>query len=263
MKNKKERILNIIMIFFAVFTLVNYSVYLFCTIANGGKTWNALVAVGIILITAIPLILLFLFEKRLPERYKKLVKVLKAVYICGMGVYVVTYSTFAVWVSSGAEYQTDKDYDYMIVFGGGVKDSRLSRYGQNRLNTAVTYLEEHKNTLVIVSGGIGEGETLSEADIMAEYLMQNGISGERIILEDMAKNTWENIEFSFDMIEEGKSVLGVSSDYHVKRIELMAKDQNVNLDMIASKSEFELNTISSFVREYMAYFKYFLGLNSI
>ena len=219
MKNKKERIINIITVIFAVFILLNYSVYLFCTVSNGGKTWNALVAVGIIMITLIPLVLLLLFEKEIPRKYKKLIKVLKTVYIIGMGVYVVSYSVFAVWVTSGVNYTTEKDYGCVIVFGGGVKDGKLSRYGENRLNAIIPYLEEHESTAVIVSGGVGEHE----------------------------KNT----------------ALGISSDYHVKRIELMAKEQNVDLYMIASKSEFELNTISSYVREYMAYFKYFLGLNDI
>ena len=263
MKNKKERIINIITVIFAVFILLNYSVYLFCTVSNGGKTWNALVAVGIIMITLIPLVLLFLFEKEIPRKYKKLIKVLKTVYIIGMGVYVVSYSVFAVWVTSGVSYNTEKDYNCVIVFGGGVKDGKLSRYGENRLNAIIPYLEEHESTAVIVSGGVGEHETFSEADVMAEYFMQHGISGERIILEDQAKNTWENIEYSFDIIGEKNTALGISSDYHVKRIELMAKEQNVDLYMIASKSEFELNTISSYVREYMAYFKYFLGLNDI
>ena len=263
MKITKERIINIIMVIFAVFILANYSVYLFCTVSNGGKSWNAFVATIIILLTFIPLALLFLLEKEIPRRRKKLIKVLKTVYIIGMGVYVISYSVFAVWVTSGVNCSTDKDYNCVIVFGGGVKDGKLSHYGENRLNAIIPYLEEHTNTMVIVSGGVGEHETFSEADVMAEYLMQHGISGERIILEDQAKNTWENIEYSFDMIGEKNTALGISSDYHVKRIELMAKDQNVNLDMIASKSEFELNTISSYVREYMAYFKYFLGLNAI
>ncbi len=263
MKITKERTINIIMVFFAVFTLINYSVYLFCTVSNGGKTWNALVAVGIILLTLIPILLLFLFEKKIPEKYKRLIKTLKTVYICGTGVYVISYTIFAIWVTSGVNYSTDEPYDYVLIFGGGVKNGELSRYGENRLNAVIPYLNEHSDAKIIVSGGIGEREILSEADVMAEYLMQRGISGERIILEDQAKNTWENIVFSFDMIENGKTVLGVSSDYHVKRITLMAKAQNVTLDMMASKSEFELNTISSYVREYMAYFKYFLELNNI
>ena len=42
MKNKKERIINIITVIFAVLILINYSIYLFCTVSNGGKTWNVL-----------------------------------------------------------------------------------------------------------------------------------------------------------------------------------------------------------------------------
>ncbi len=263
MKNKRGCIINIITVIFAVFILINYSIYLFCTVSNGGKTWNALVAVGIISITVIPLALLFLYEKKIPKKYKKLIKTLKGIYICGMGIYVVSYCLFCAFITSGIEYETEQPYDYVIVFGGGVKNGRLSRYAQNRLNTAVTYLNEHEDALVIVSGGVGENEIFSEADVMAEYLMKKGISGERIILEDRAKNTWENIDFSFELIDDGKTVLGISSDYHIKRIMLMASAQGVNLDMLASPTELELNTISSTVREYMAYIKYFLGLNDV
>jgi len=61
--------------------------------------------------------------------------------------------------------------DYIIVLGAQVKGTRPSRALRNRLDTAIKYLEENEHTKVIVSGGQGTGEDITEAQAMSEYLL--------------------------------------------------------------------------------------------
>lgn len=246
-----------------MFIVINYSVYLLSLIINGGKTWNALVAVGILLVTVVPLLLLFSFEEKAKKKFPHLIPFLKYLYVCGMGVYVISFGIFCVFLTHGVEYSTENSYDYTIVFGGGIKEGFLSSHAQSRLDAAVSYYNDNKDTVFILSGGVPENERYSEAELMSVYLIKKGVPENNILLESKAKNTWENLVYSFEMIEDGKTVHGISSNYHVKRIELMAKDQGVELDMTASRSGLRFSTVSSYVREYMAYFKYFLGLNNI
>ena len=92
--------------------------------------------------------------------------------------------------------------DYLIVLGAQMRDSGPSKALALRLDTAVTYLEENEATLVVVSGGKGSNEPVSEAQGMFDYLVAKGIAPERIVMEDKSTNTKENLEFSQKLIPE-------------------------------------------------------------
>lgn len=83
--------------------------------------------------------------------------------------------------------------DYIIVLGAQVKESGPSVVLRYRLDRAVSYLKENDNTLVIVSGGKGINEPATEASVMKEYLINEGINEERIIIEDKSNTTKENL----------------------------------------------------------------------
>ena len=76
---------------------------------------------------------------------------------------------------------TDETVDYLIVAGAQVYTDSPSPVLKFRLDKAVEYLEAHPSVKCIVTGGQGTNEPRPEADVMAEYLVRNGISAERII----------------------------------------------------------------------------------
>ena len=97
-----------------------------------------------------------------------------------------------------------------------------------RLDAAYSYLEENPGTTAILSGGQGTGEDISEAEAMAVYLEQKGISKERMILENQSKNTDENIRFSREkMGDQNTSVVLVTNSFHVFRSVRIAKKQGL------------------------------------
>ena len=79
-------------------------------------------------------------------------------------------------IISGFSRNTDQELDYIIVLGAQMKTSGPSRVLQYRLDAAYEYLTAHPNTGVIVSGGQGKNEPVSEAAGMYEYLVKKGIS---------------------------------------------------------------------------------------
>ncbi|HPU64061.1 MAG TPA: YdcF family protein, partial [Mobilitalea sp.] len=83
------------------------------------------------------------------------------------------------------------DAEYLIVLGARIRGTKITRSLYMRLKTAEVYLKDNQKTLVIVSGGQGPGEDISEAEVMKKFLLENGIEEKRILTEDKSKNTLE------------------------------------------------------------------------
>lgn len=123
---------------------------------------------------------------------------------------------------------TDESLDYVIVLGAQVYENSPSRVLKYRLDKALSYLGTHPDTKCIVTGGQGWNEPLSEAQGMYNYLVQNGLDGSRIILEDRATDTSENIKFSMALMESRDASVGIiSNNFHLFRAIKIAQKQGL------------------------------------
>ena len=113
-------------------------------------------------------------------------------------------------------------FDAVIIHGCAlIHGDQVSRILANRLDLALKLFKKSKEkAFLIVSGGKGDDETVSEASAMRLYLLERGVPGERILLEDQSHSTRENLNFSGTVMREhgieGKVAL-VTSGYHVFR----------------------------------------------
>ena len=142
--------------------------------------------------------------------------------------------------------------DYVIVLGAGVNGSKPSLSMQNRLWAANGYLQSHLNTVAILTGGQGEGEDISEAQAMYDWLVDAGIEPERLIIEDEATSTEENLKFSFEIIGEeleSSTIAVVSSEYHLHRAKTMAKMLGVEVYGIPGRTSYPVLMTNYFIRE--------------
>ena len=96
----------------------------------------------------------------------------------------------------------EKDLDYIVVLGAQMRDNGPSTIFKYRLDAAYTYLSENPDTICIVSGGQGTNEAVSEGDGGKDYLVSRGIDPERIIAESNAMDTYENIQYSLDIMKQ-------------------------------------------------------------
>ena len=128
-----------------------------------------------------------------------------------------------------------------------------------RLNTAVKYIKENPDAKVILSGGQGPGEDISEAEAMKRYLCGLGIEESRMILEDQSVNTDQNLEFSMAKMENsGSSVVIVSNDFHIFRALHIAKRKGIkNVEGLGSPTVW-YTAPNMYVREAFAVVKYAL-----
>ena len=123
----------------------------------------------------------------------------------------------------------------VIVLGARVYGDRVSRSLKGRLDQAVIYLNEQPDAVCIVSGGQGDNETTSEALVMRNYLVEQGIAKDRIYMEDRSTDTEENLKYSKQIIEENglqESVAIATNDYHAYRAETYAKREGLDAQAI-------------------------------
>ena len=110
-----------------------------------------------------------------------------------------------------------QNLEYIIVLGAHVQGTRLTLALLERTRRALHYLEENPETKAVLSGGQGEGEDISEAQAMCNYLVEHGIDRERLILEGRSTSTTENLKFSLEIIGLDHSVGVVTNNFHVFR----------------------------------------------
>lgn len=148
--------------------------------------------------------------------------------------------------------------DYLIVLGCKVNGTTPSLMLRQRLDAAVSYLNAHPDAAVIVTGGQGSGENITEAACMYDYLTAAGIDRERILLEDQSTSTMENLRFSMELMEPDASVSIVSNEFHLYRAGQMAARLGLSPALIPASTEYPILTASYYLREILAVWKYHL-----
>lgn len=143
----------------------------------------------------------------------------------------------------------------VIVLGCQVRGETPSSMLAYRLNAALEVLNANPETVCVVSGGQGRGEDISEAEAMRRYLLDNGISEERILKEDKSVSTRENIRFSAEILSEmgiTDSVVIVTNDFHQYRADIYAKDNGFSsVGHHSTRTPFH-NLLNYWVREWAA-----------
>lgn len=153
---------------------------------------------------------------------------IKAVVAAVIGISILTLIIAEGFVIGYGAAAPAPGADYVIVLGAQVRGRSPSYNLARRLDAAYDYLKENTETQAILSGGMGEGEEISEARAMQSYLEEKGLPRERMILEDKSTNTYENLKYSREkMKKQDAEVILVTSDFHVFRSIQIAKKQGI------------------------------------
>lgn len=142
--------------------------------------------------------------------------------------------------------------DTMIVLGAKVNGTEISNTLKLRLDKAIEYYNKHKSVNIIVSGGQGNDENITEALAMKNYLISNGVNSNNIIEENKATTTLENIIYSkkiLDNMNNKGKVLIVTSDYHLFRGRLIASILGIENEGICYTSSIS-GRLYYMIREY-------------
>lgn len=190
---------------------------------------------------------------------KKHVILRRALLACTV-LLIVSFIIIESFVLSG--FRTDDravtDVDYVVILGSGLKGTQLSLTLKERLDASLPYVNQHPKTPIIVSGGQGPGEDITESAAMKKYLLSRGIAEDRIKLENKSTSTRENLIFSRALMQgsEGNrpKIMIVTSDYHMFRAKYIAGTLGYEAHGISAESPLYLKPINM-IREYLAVIK--------
>lgn len=166
-----------------------------------------------------------IFYKKIREITKTgLWKIVKYIVIALVCIEAVLVGFIAVY---GQSDNVNYDEDAVIVLGAGIHGDRVTVPLAMRLNTAIEYHRRNPDAVIVVTGGQGYQETITEAEAMEKYLLARGVDPEKIIKEEKATSTNENMRFTKEILDkhfdgEYKSVV-ITNNFHIYRGVSIAK----------------------------------------
>ncbi len=149
-------------------------------------------------------------------------------------------------------------FDGIVVLGAGLIGSRVPPLLASRLDRALRIYrreqESGREPLLVVSGGQGSDEDVTEALAMKRYLVDKGVPDSEVVLEDQATTTEENLRYSKALlVERGLSgqVVAVTNNYHVFRTAVLSRNQGLRMQVIGAPTAWYF-VPSAFLREFVA-----------
>ena len=175
------------------------------------------------------------------EKYARTAKILLRCYVICLAIGLTCFIVLQGLIISGTRTD-DADVDVVIILGAGLRNSVPGLMLASRLDEAVIYLETRDDIPVIVTGGLGRGESITEAEAMSRYLIARGINESRIWKEEKSTSTRENLIFALDMINEKGldaqiiTVAIISNEFHLYRAKLTAEKIGMNAIGVAAET---------------------------
>ena len=164
------------------------------------------------------------------------------------------------------------DKDYIIILGCSIrKDGTVTPLLRGRADRAIWFAKKQKeetgkDIVFVASGGQGADEVTSEAEAIKNYLLENGIDEDHIIVENKSTTTLENMKFSYEKICEDVKTRGgekagddisdvkiafSTTGYHVFRSGHIAYSQGIKAIGIGNKTKWYFHT-NALIREFVA-----------
>ncbi len=145
------------------------------------------------------------------------------------GCFILAVTEFII-IANGFQ-KPEPGADYIIVLGARVNGTKVSRNLKYRLDAALEYIRDNPGCKIVVTGGQGKGEDITEGQAMEDYLVQNGTDPGIIIKEEKSENTEENLKYSMDIIKDKSAKIVLASNnfdiYRAKRIALNHGYENI------------------------------------
>ncbi len=214
----KGKIIALIVIALATALLIWFSIPLFIGISNIGNELGMVFAAAVIAVT----IIVAICRRKGKKVAATVITIVGAVAASAVVAWAGTMTGFMV---SGMAEKPHAEDATVVVLGCKVNGSVPSLHLYKRIEAAERYLKANPQANCIASGGKGDGENVSEAKVIYDYLVEKGIEPERIRIEDQSVNTLQNLQNSKAMIESlgwNPEVILVTDGFHQFRANRVA-----------------------------------------
>lgn len=187
---------------------------------------------------------------------KGVFKVVKIVIISLVAIEILFAGFLAIY---GERDNVTYQEDALIVLGGGTHNGRVSAALKARLDKAIEYHEKNPDAVIVVTGGLGYGEPITEAEAMKNYLAEHGIDERKIIKEEKATSTKENMVYSKEILDEyfesDYKIAIITNNFHIFRGMHLAKAKGFqNVTHLHSELAWYV-TVPCYLRESLAMIK--------
>jgi len=160
-----------------------------------------------------------------------------------------------------------KNEDAVIVLGCGLNGSEVSETLKIRLDSCMEYSKENPDAIIVVSGGQGFTEEVTEAYAMKKYLINNGIPEDKIFEESASSSTYENFVYSKKILDDyfknknpDYKTAFITNNFHCYRAYNLAKNAGISVSCFYAPDEWK-SAVPSYLRESLAVIKlWILGI---
>ncbi|MBQ8757010.1 MAG: YdcF family protein [Oscillospiraceae bacterium] len=120
--------------------------------------------------------------------------------------------------------------DVAIILGAATSDGEVSPVYRERINHGIWLYENGYVDYLILTGGIGNGNEISDAFAAKQYAIKKGVPEQVIYIEEKSTITEENLEYAKAIMDEHSldTAIIVSDPLHMKRAMLMASDYGID-----------------------------------
>jgi uncharacterized SAM-binding protein YcdF (DUF218 family) len=185
----------------------------------------------------------------------------RSVLRTGLALFAAFFVLLEGLILSHSSSREMRETEYLIVLGAGVRGQTVSPTLRERLDRGLQYLQAYPEAKVILSGGQGYGEQISEAEAMKRYLLAAGIAKERILTENRSTSTMENFKYTRQLLAEAGETVSeltvVTSDFHMLRAKLLAGRNGFAAYGITSGTPASVR-LNNYIREYFGLVKSYL-----
>ena len=137
----------------------------------------------------------------------------------------------ALWLSSVGAVLTwaleddARNADAIVVMGAAQYQGKPSPVLRARLDHALALFRSGLAPRLVLTGGIGEGDTVSEAAVSRAYVMSRGVPDSAIFLEHDGRTSSQSLRAAIDLLHArglGTAVV-VSDPFHMLRLEILGR----------------------------------------
>jgi uncharacterized SAM-binding protein YcdF (DUF218 family) len=164
---------------------------------------------------------------------RRLGRAFGVIFLAAVSIYTVALVTVLVV----SQQDQRRAVDAIVVLGAAQYNGRPSPVLRARLDHALRLYNEGYAPRIVVTGGVGRGDTTSEAIVGRHYLLARDVVPGDVVVQPQGRSTQASMTAVADWLEaEGlHSVLLVSDPFHMYRLRLEAR--RTNLEAYTSPTE--------------------------
>ncbi len=246
------------------------------------------ISMNVVFLTAVILLLMIQYmvnvplnkKVRGPSFVRVLITVISIFFFSG----VFSIFAFNLMYPKHSINTNNQEYDYIIVFGAGVKENK-NEIMNSRIDKAIEYSKIYKRCKFVLTGARGANEPIEEAIYMKNYMTDRGMDERRLIIDTYSYNTYQNVYNSLNLIKKDVFIRNkkeriitrpfkntdkeyfdldflnigfMSSEFHLTRINMMAKKVGIYRPYNISCNTRNLYKPYMYIREDLSLFKAFV-----